>query len=187
MIIALIPVGESRRLPKKHFLKLGEKQVLEIIVDKLLNSKLFDEVALYSTTPIKIENTLLLIDENKEGPLKALIKALNIFDKNIFLLAGDMPFFEVEQIRKMLVYPEKLSIIPKWNSGYIEPLHALYSVSSTAYEIKKSFHEFIDQIPKLFLRAEDFPSYEFFNMNTFQEYEMAKKIYEKNAIKKHEI
>ncbi|MGC9176246.1 MAG: NTP transferase domain-containing protein, partial [Thermoplasmata archaeon] len=166
MVIALIPIGDSKRLKNKHFLNIGGKKIIEIIVDKISNISFFEDIVIYSTVPVKIKNTNLIIDQEKKGPLNVLLKVLKIYEKNVFLLAGDMPFISAEYIEKMLIYPEQLSVIPRWENGYLEPMHALYSKSCLNYNEKESFHEFIKYIPKIFLKAENFPRYQFFNINT---------------------
>lgn len=187
MVIALIPVGDSKRLRGKHFLKLGSRRIIDIIVEKLFWSKLFDEIIVYSIHDIKIKNATTVIDYEREGALNVLIRTLKEFNSNIFLIGGDLPFFSIESIKKMMIYPDQLSVIPKWSNGYMEPMHALYSISAKEYPRKRSFHEFIEQIPKIFLRAEGFPEYEFFNMNTLEDYILAKEIYRSTIIYDHEV
>lgn len=187
MVIALIPIGNSRRLKGKHFLKLGDKRIIDHIVEKLYLSNLFEKIVVYSVKEIEIKNAIILIDYEEKGALNVLIKTLNEFNSNVFLLAGDLPFFSIEHVKRMMVYPDQLSIIPKWSNGYLEPMHALYSISAKYYEEKASFHEFIEQIPKLFIPAESFPSYEFFNINTLKDYQQAKELYQSLVIHGYEI
>lgn len=182
MVIAVIPVGNSKRLTNKHFLKLGEDQIIEIIVSKLYNSNLFEKIVIYSTKPIYIENSETIIDYEEKGPMYVLWNSLKIFNDNIFMIGGDMPFIEIESLKRFFVYPKQLSVIPKWKNGYLEPLHSLYSKFCLNYEFKNSFHEFIEGIPKVFLSAESFSEYEFFNINTQDDYLLAKKIYSKRLI-----
>ncbi|MGC8672653.1 MAG: NTP transferase domain-containing protein [Thermoplasmata archaeon] len=187
MVIAVIPIGNSVRLKNKHFLTLGNKRIIDIIVENLYQSNLFDEIVVYSMVNFDINYAKFVKDNEGKGPIDVLINSLKKFNTNIFFIGGDIPFFSMKSIKNMLLYPDNLSIIPKWENGYMEPLHALYSISALNYPRKDSFHEFIEQIPKVFIKAEKFPEYEFFNINTFKDYTIAKEIYQLLLNQNYEI
>jgi len=63
------------------------------------------------------------------------------FEKG-FLLSGDMPLIKPKVIKLMINSVKGYDCsIPRWDSGYLEPLFAIYSVNNTFKLAKKSIQE----------------------------------------------
>ncbi|MEM3327250.1 MAG: hypothetical protein QW037_02605 [Thermoplasmata archaeon] len=177
MVIAVVPVGISRRLSGKHFLEFCNKRIIDVVVENLNESNLFSKVIIYTINNFDIKNAEIIIDKWRTGVLPILIDALERFNENVFLLGGDMPLANSKSFFPLLLYPESLSVIPKWENGYLEPLHALYSKSALNFQKNKnSMHEFIEHIPKVFIKAEKIGKMAFFNINTNDDYIELKKL-----------
>ncbi len=177
MVIAVVPVGNARRLNDKHFLDFCGKRIIDVVVENLTMSGFFSKVVIYTVKKFHVLNAEIVMDNWNRGVLPVLIDSLKRYRENVFLLGGDMPLANKESFSKLIVYPESLSVIPKWKNGYIEPLHSLYSVSAlNFFNNNVSMHDFIKNIPKVFVRAEEIDKNAFFNVNTMEDYLELKKI-----------
>ncbi|MFP3255927.1 MAG: hypothetical protein RXP30_05820 [Thermoplasmata archaeon] len=169
MVIALVPVGKSKRLENKHFLDYCGKRIIDSVVDNLINSGLFSKIVIYSYFEFNIDRAEIIIDKKLQGVLPLIIDAMERYSENIFVLGGDMPL--ATYFSPLLSYPEQLSVIPRWKNGYIEPLHSLYSISSlNYYSGERALHDFIEKIPRVYYPAEKMPEYSFYNINTREDY-----------------
>ncbi|MGC8584581.1 MAG: molybdenum cofactor guanylyltransferase [Thermoplasmata archaeon] len=180
-MIALIPVGKSRRLKDKHFLHINEKRMIDYIVDKIMDCNFFDDIVVISYKKIEIKNAVLIIDNDLLGVSNAMKQAMEKFDNDVFLIGGDMPFVSCESISMLFGYPGSLISIPRWSTGYFEPLHAFYPRSITFPE-RKDMRSLLEKNMFVSVRAENFPEYTFFNINTKEDYITAVKLLENPSV-----
>ncbi len=93
-----------------------------------------------------VDDTEILEDTELRTPMLGIysgFKELNRlgFEKG-FLLSGDMPLIKPKVIELMINRAKGYDCnIPRWNNGYLEPLFAIYPVSSTFKLAEKSIQE----------------------------------------------
>ncbi len=185
MVSAVVPVGDSKRLEGKHFLEIDGKTILDFLGERLENSNLFNKIYFYSTKKIGLKWGETIVDDEKNGVLYVLTKALKIIDDDIFFIGGDMPFFDKSSALKILEKFECKSVIPKWKNGYVEPLFSLYHRSLKSFGVMKgSMADFINEIDKEFIKSEDLNPITFFNINTITDYHIAKNIWNDIKLKR---
>ena len=89
----------------------------------------------------------------EKGPLGGIYSALSHARYNqVFILACDMPFFDVRLLKELQKFGAYDIAVPRWQNGYYEPLSALYS-KSIMNEIEKMFEQNITKISKLYSRV----------------------------------
>ncbi|MFZ3060789.1 MAG: molybdenum cofactor guanylyltransferase [Candidatus Methanoperedens sp.] len=74
------------------------------------------------------------------GPLAGILSGLLLSrDEFCFIVACDMPFIN-DKVVKMLFLKSEFhdAAIPKWEDGFLEPLHAVYRCKSMILETKKA-------------------------------------------------
>ena len=93
-----------------------------------------------------VDDTEILEDTELRTPMLGIysgFKELNRlgFEKG-FLLSGDMPLIKPKVIELMINKVKGYDCgIPRWNTGYLEPLFAIYPVNSTFKLAEKSIQE----------------------------------------------
>jgi molybdopterin-guanine dinucleotide biosynthesis protein A len=110
----------------------------EMIISRTLSvlSDIFNEIIIVTNTPSEFEEfsfCKIVCDEiPASGPLGGIHSALkSSSNEAVFIFAGDMPFPDAQIILRMTaVYENEIcdALIPMIE-GYIEPLHAVYSIS----------------------------------------------------------
>lgn len=69
-----------------------------------------------------------------KGPLGGIYSALqNANYEKVLVIAGDMPLLKTVLIDEFKKFLENLIIVPRWSSGYLEPLCSIYSKSTSKY------------------------------------------------------
>ncbi len=74
------------------------------------------------------------------GPLAGILSGLlSCRDEFCFIAACDMPFIN-DKVVKMLFQKSEFhdAVIPQWEDGFLEPLHAVYRCKSMIIETKKA-------------------------------------------------
>lgn len=181
---AILAGGIGKRLgTNKALLEIEGKTILDRIMEKIL--EVFPSVLLV----VKDEGSPLSGDYGPrvkvvadslpgKGPLGGIYTALeHSAAPYVFVMACDMPYPNLELVRRLLSEaPGREAVVPRRGS-YIEPLFAVYH-RDTRQRIKKrleagdlKIHDFIDEIDALFLEEEDIcgcdPDFRsFFNINT---------------------
>ena len=121
--------GKSTRMKEnKSFLKFGDKNTIEIVVD-LVKSK-FHRVILSTNSPADYEflNLEMIEDVHKNaGPLAGIHAGLlNSNTKKNFVIGCDIPLMTSGMIDFIIEYPSKeLITVPKAD-GFLQQLCALY-------------------------------------------------------------
>lgn len=188
--------GKSSRMQtNKALLKLGDKTVIEIIAAKL--KSIFNEVLIsandykeYDFLKLPVINDVFI----SKGPLAGIHSALKYSstEKN-FIISCDMPLISSELINFIANYDSDKKIILPETEGRIQQLCGVYSKSLLPIieeiisesekdeNIKSSIYELIRRVPTDIVNIESLTLYDknlFLNMNTQEDYEQVKRIYE---------
>ena len=190
--------GKSSRMQtNKALLKLGDKTVIEIVAEKL--KSIFNEVLIsandskeYDFLKLPVVNDIFI----GKGPLAGIHSALKYSStKKNFIISCDMPLISVELIKYLInLNSEKSILLPKSN-GRIQQLCGIYSksvideienifkLSEKDKNIKGSVYELLERAPIELIDVDDLNIYNkniFLNMNSPEDYELIKNIYEKH-------
>lgn len=190
--------GKSSRMQtNKALLKLGSKTIVEIILEEM--KKVFDEVLLnvnecddFSFLNIPIVNDIQV----NRGPLSGIYSSLkkSKTTKN-FIVTCDLPLINSEMIEYISkVDSDKEIIVPSINGipqrlfgiydkSVIVKIEKLFHLTETDKSIKGSvydLHQIADTELVEISHLNIFNHNMFFNVNTPQEYEKVKSMYELN-------
>ena len=93
-----------------------------------------------------VDDTEFLEDAELRTPMLGIYSGFKELDRlgfeKGFLLSGDMPLIKPKVVELMINSIKGYDCsIPKWNTGYLEPLFAIYSVKNTFELAKKSIQE----------------------------------------------
>ena len=188
--------GKSSRMQtNKALLKLGDKTVIEIVAAKL--KCIFNEVFIsandskeYDFLKLPVVNDIFI----GKGPLAGIHSALKYSStKKNFIIPCDMPLISVELIKYLInLNSVKAILLPKSN-GRIQQLCGIYSKSvineienifklSEKYKnIKGSVYELLDRASNEIIDVDDLNFFNkniFLNMNSPEDYELIKNIYD---------
>jgi molybdopterin-guanine dinucleotide biosynthesis protein A len=140
--------GFSRRFGKdKGLVVLAGKPLVLHVIDRV--SKVVDEVLVVVSSKdqkkkfeiILGEKANLLIDKNdSQTPLVGAITGLeSAKDEYSLLLPCDTPLISIQIVQFLLdMCINRSAVIPRWPSGYIEPLQAVYHTRSALTAAKTS-------------------------------------------------
>ncbi len=168
---AYVLVGISSRLRGKHLVEvLPGKRLIDVVVENIRAMGL--EPIVYSKIPLEIDAPV--IRDSSPWILPAIVSLLKR-DDGFFVFGGDMPLVRKEAIEIILSHfsPGK-TIVPMWReTGYLEPLHAIYSQNSlSCLENARSLTSGLKNCPAVvFVPADELPSETFFNVNTAEDLE----------------
>lgn len=91
----------------------------------------------------------------KKGPLGGIYSALqNAKNETVFVVAADMPLVQPAILREFKKYLDYSIVVPKWKSGYVEPLCSLYS-KSVLPAAKKMLNQDVLKVSEMYQRFED--------------------------------
>jgi molybdopterin-guanine dinucleotide biosynthesis protein A len=190
--------GKSRRFGEdKNHIMLGDKTLLEHVLFKIGDK--FQEILIVTSNSLEIQNTkkISIIEDCFEdlGPLVGVLSAMKWIKENqktykwIATFPSDTPFFDssiIEEYRKRITINESLLYFVKSNNKR----HNIFGLWSV--ELLKTLED--DLINNNFRKVEkwankigvktidiDFKKFDpFFNINTKEDLEEAKKILKKN-------
>jgi len=114
----------------KALLKIGKKQVIKLIIEKL--KIVFDNVLIIGNSSLNHQFLGVRIVEDAvsgKGPLGGIYTGLLVSKSEYNFICGcDMPFLNVDLLRFMVseTTDENDIVIPVVK-GFVEPLHAIYS------------------------------------------------------------
>jgi molybdopterin-guanine dinucleotide biosynthesis protein A len=125
--IAVLFGGEGSRFKgDKADYFLNESQPSRKIWRSL--SLLSDDFFLQLSRPIAADFSIKMDVVAKKGPLGGIYSALfHARHDQVFILACDMPFFDVRLLEELQKFSAYDIAVPRWQNGYYEPLSALYS------------------------------------------------------------
>lgn len=146
--------GKSNRMGfDKSTIKVNNKFLIEIIGEKL--EQIFEDIVLQSNDKEKPWNTKYMVVEDiirDSGPIGAIYSALKQANsKYVFITACDMPLINLEYIKYMmeLIKSKNVEGVVSYNSKYIEPLYAFYSIdmiNTFESELNKGNYKLLDVI-----------------------------------------
>ncbi len=185
--------GDSKRFGyPKAFLKLGNKMIIELIINRLSGHfaeiiVVTDQPAPLSHLPVKITGDI--ITKCAKSSLRGLHAGLSASsNQDNFVLACDMPFIKMDLIRYMHSHLTGYdAVIPRLGS-YLQPLHAFYdkscvnSIEKNLQEGKYKISELygvlkIEYIDREIINFYDPEQIAFFNVNNYDDYIKARDIY----------
>ncbi len=192
--------GDSKRMGRdKNLIKLDGALMIEVVTKKA--ACWFKEVVVVVNNPQKyhflnIENVRVIQDKiptNSKCSLRGIYAGLDEINSEYgFVIAGDMPFIQNSLV---LAMAEKAAtrawevVIPKYNHHY-EPLFALYhknclpNMRAQLLSGNYKIIDLLDRIKTLELSSEFCKQYDpqlwsFFNINTPEQLEIARRFFQK--------
>jgi len=192
MIATILSGGNNRRMLRdKAFLQIGQKTIIEREIEVL--STLFSRIVVVTNAP---ENHAHLAAElvpdlvPGKGPLGGIYSGLIASkDEYSFVVGCDLPFLNASLISHMIEAKNGYdAVIPKF-SGFVEPLHAVYSrhclmpikkqLNRNELKIQSFFHE----ARVRYIRESDIKRYDpkgiaFLNVNTEDDLKKARLVAE---------
>ena len=190
--------GKSSRFGEdKNHIKLGNKTLLEHVLYKINNK--FPETLIVSNRPLKIQITkkITIIEDCFEnlGPLAGVLSSMKWIKENkktfkwIATFPSDTPFFEtsiIEEYKKRITTNESSLYFVKSNNKR-HNIFGLWSIDllQTLENdiVKNNFRKVEDWANKIGVKTINVEIKEFdpfFNINTKEDFEIAKKILNKN-------
>jgi molybdopterin-guanine dinucleotide biosynthesis protein A len=132
--ISILCGGKSKRFgTNKIFHEINGKTILEIVFERFqnLSDDVFLQISNNQTNIADLSNVNSSIYHDlieNIGPLGGIYSALtHAKHEQTFIVAGDLPFVDVNIIEELKMFNSIHIIVPKWNSGFVEPLCAIYS------------------------------------------------------------
>jgi len=164
-VISYIPVKASVRLPGKHVMELCGKPMIEIIISKLIQ---LGDVIVKSRIDLPMP-----YEKDDSASIMHLVSDLSRKNQPFMLVAGDMPFFTIEDAKYLVSKFTGKTTVPVHEDGKMEPLFAIYS---GRIEPGKSIHSMISGTGFDAVDAGGFSEFAFFNVNSESEYARAVEI-----------
>ena len=181
MIGAILAGGRGRRFGGDKLLyKINGRPLILYTIERLETAKKIDEVVLIASKDnakklVKL-GYRVVVDELLIGPMGGVYTALSLGDA--FVVAGDMPLlvpefvdFIISEFKKS----GKIACVPRWENGYLEPLHSAYSsafrevleekIKAGNYALNRAIRE----VNPCYVQIESLPEEwreSFFNVNT---------------------
>jgi len=151
---AILCGGKSSRMGfDKSTIKVKNKFLIEIIAEEL--SQVFQNIFLVSNDLERFKDAKYTVLEDiivNSGPIGAIYTALKgATSKYVFITACDMPIISLDYIKYMmeLIKRENVQGVVSYNSKYVEPLYAFYSIDmidAFEIELKKNNYKLLDVI-----------------------------------------
>lgn len=174
--------GKSSRMGfDKQFLKFEDKQLIDVIAEKLYTS--FKEVIVISNKPDYYKDSpYKIISDNVEGigPISGIYEGLKAAKgEYVYFIACDMPIINLEFIEfmkdRLIEEPKQCCIVER--ESYIEPFNAFYSKSllqkaeQMIKDDKRAVKHLIKTSDTLYIKEEKVKSFDcrfemFMNLNT---------------------
>lgn len=186
--------GKSTRLGRDKVLeKIGDKSLLEQVISRI--DPLSKEIIIVTAKPrtfaelasrpkIKFVTDIIPGQGSLGGVYSGLIKSDSFYN---IVVATDMPFVNTELLRYMVGVSEGYDLILPQVGGLYEPLHAVYSkncikpIEEIFQKGSKVIIDLFNYVRVKYIAAEEVDKYDpkhlsFFNINTKEELEQAKRI-----------
>ena len=182
--------GKSQRMGEgKASLKIGRKQVIELILEKLRVT--FDDVLIvgnsnfiYPLSQVRVLADAIL----GKGPLGGIYTGLlNSKSEYSFFCACDMPFLNIDLLKFIISEIDGSDAVIPMVRGFVEPLHAIYSerclpaikncLENEDLRIKSFFSKVkCKYIPENKIKRYDPSLLSFLNLNTPEAVELVKNL-----------
>ncbi|WP_422447543.1 molybdenum cofactor guanylyltransferase [Thermoanaerobacterium sp. DL9XJH110] len=187
--------GKSSRIGVKNkaLLKIGGLTIIERIYSVL--APIFDEVFIVANSPAELldlnpEFSIYTDETESRGPLSGIYTGLiKMKGEAGFFCACDMPFLNEELIKYLIKSSAGWDVTCPRKDNYVEPLHSVYR-KTCIEQIKKLLNSpgaakvqsLYRQVKTNFVDIKNLPCktgpYDFFNVNTWEDYRKAIEIYE---------
>lgn len=194
---AVLAGGDSKRMNRdKSLMTLGSKTMIEHVVNKL--REISDEIIIVTDTSESycdmFDDVIFRGDQIKTPEKNSFVGLYSgiLTSKNdyTFIVACDMPFLNLNLIKEMVKLLDGQDVLVPMLDGYYQPLHAIYKKSCLGiakqlilngqYKISNlidSDNLSVDILQEDFILKFDPYLYSFLNINTYEEFLRAKKIY----------
>ncbi|WP_090550060.1 molybdenum cofactor guanylyltransferase [Natronincola ferrireducens] len=185
-VVILAGGGSTRMGRNKALLQLGNKTMIEEIIDKV--RPLFDEIIVVTNNPEEypmLRDILFVKDTIKTAQKNSLVGIytglLTSQNPYTFIIPCDMPFINSELITYMIHQLEEEDILIPFVEGHYQPLHAIYGKKCLA-PIKKLLdkeqYKIINFFPEVSVKTicdEEVTRFSkdmicFLNINTYENY-----------------
>ncbi len=186
--------GKSSRLGHDKVLeKVGNTSLLEQVISRIdslskeiiivtAKERTFKQLA--SRPKVKIVSDIFPGQGSLGGIYTGLVKSDSFYN---LVVAADMPFLNVPLLRNMIIMADGFDFVLPRVNGLFEPLHAIYSrnciqpIEHILNEGKRVIVELFNYVKERYIEAEEVDRFDpkhlsFFNINTKEELERAKKI-----------
>ncbi|MBK1812063.1 molybdenum cofactor guanylyltransferase [Clostridium sp. YIM B02505] len=179
--------GKSTRMGfDKQFLKFEDKQLIDVMSEKLYTS--FEEIIIISNKPELYKDSpyKIISDEVKDmGPISGIYEGLKAAKgEYVYFIACDMPIINLDFIEfmkdRLIKEPKQCCIVER--ETYMEPFNAFYS-KSLLQEVeqmikadKRALKQLIRASDTLYIEEEEVKSFDcnfemFMNLNTKEDLE----------------
>jgi molybdopterin-guanine dinucleotide biosynthesis protein A len=198
ILAVVLAGGKSKRFGEdKNHIKLGDKTLLEHVLSKICNK--FEEILIVSSNNLKIkkiQNITVIPDCFDDlGPLAGVLSSMRWIKETqksyqwVATFPSDTPFFEtsiIEEYKKRIKLNDSLLYFIKSNNKR-HNIFGLWSIELLKILeddlIKNNFRKVEEWANKIGVKTIDFETKKFdpfFNINTKEDLEEAKKILKKN-------
>ena len=192
MIGAILAGGRGKRFGGDKLLyRVNGRPLILHTIERLEKAREIDEIVLIASEEnagrLEELGYRVLVDELLIGPIGGVYTALSL--GSAFVVAGDMPLLVpefVDFIISRFRESGKIACVPRWENGYLEPLHAAYSkafreileekIKTGNYALNRAIRE----VNPCYLSIESLPEEwreSFFNVNTRGDLEKVKQKY----------
>jgi len=141
--------GMGRRLGyrEKALIDINGRPLIELIIERL--EKVVDRIII--SVRDRAQGELLgatlsrgykfaYDDHRNVGPMSGILSGLSeCEDEDCFIAACDMPFINENVVKLLFKKSDNYdAAIPRWEDGFIEPLHAVYRCAPMIHETKEA-------------------------------------------------
>lgn len=168
IMIAVIPVKLSERLPMKHLLPFNGTTIIEQVYHNV--SEVFETIV-YS----KIELPVPYVKDDSDNIMELVYKLRREYG-SFALIGGDMVFFTKRDLELLKSSFSGHCVVPRGPDGSIEPMFSIYSGIG---EKTKNLREALISPETVYIGKERFSTGCFFNVNTEEDYTEAQEILKK--------
>ncbi len=183
--------GKGRRVNAcKSFIKIGNKNLIDIIIEKL--SPIFQDsiyIVIKEEQRESFKNYRNLVVEHIQvsSSLIGIYTALShTKEKWNFIIGTDMPGINTELVMEMSRHKEGYDIVVPFINGYTEPLFAFYNKRVLPYAALKvrqgklKIQGLFEKVRVLYIKEDIIKRFDpeftsFININTWDDYKKAKK------------
>ena len=141
--------GMGRRLGyrEKALIDINGKTLIALIIEKL--EKVVDSIIIsvrdraqeeLLKAALSLEYRFAYDIHKNSGPMSGILSGLSSCeDEYCFIAACDMPFINENVVRLLFRRSENFdAAIPRWEDGFLEPLHAVYRCVPMIHETKQA-------------------------------------------------
>jgi molybdopterin-guanine dinucleotide biosynthesis protein A len=142
--------GESKRFGKdKGLFPVFQRPIISRIIEKVIS--IVDEMIIVTSTASKAEQyaamfpdiTILVDEYDLRGTIVGAVTGFrNASGDYSFLVPCDTPLISIKVLSLLKQFAQSYqAVIPKWPSGYIEPLQAIYKTQDAYLAAQTSIEE----------------------------------------------